>query len=134
MLRRILLALCVVAIPVATAACTPDDVAEFQRWYHPAPAPSAAHNCYGTDAQPYIDDAFAGTGQEGEFSHIAWGESRCTPGDNMFQLIGKWGYIESACPGYPGGATVAIHDPYCNAHAARLMFNDHGTNDWRATR
>lgn len=132
-MRRILLALCILAVPIATAACTPDEVALFVANYHPAPS---GHNCYGTDAQPYIDRAWSGTGQEAEASHIAWGESKCTTGVNMMQLQGKWGFLEQACPGYPGGAYESLHDPFCNAYAGRIMWEAHGRNfrvDWPAT-
>lgn len=122
-MRRFLVRLLVAGCLLLSAGCAPGT----------GLAPRGG-NCYGTDAQPYIDDAFAGTGQEAEFSHIAWDESRCTPGDNMFQLISKQGFIEQACPGYPGGADVAVHEPYCNAHAARLIYDQQGTAPWRATR
>lgn len=139
--RRVLLALLVLLVPVASAACTDADIAAFVANYHPAPQ---GRDCVGTSVQPAIDDAFFGA-DVAKASRTAYRESRCNDGEDtnpvpcdhagdhamgLFQLCAQWGYIEAACPGYPGGALVAVNVPWCNAHAARLIFNARGWAPW----
>lgn len=116
-MKRLVLCLVVAALPLA-AACAPAP-----------PGPS----CAGTAVGNVIATAFAGT-DVGHAEYIAWRESRCDPGarnssgaSGLFQLELPLhqDLLNAACPLYP-----AWQDPYCNATAARLLYNSSGFAPW----
>jgi hypothetical protein len=82
-----------------------------------------------------IREAFAGTGQEDKALEIAWRESRCDPGarnpsgaSGLFQLMLPLhsGLFWQVCLAGP----ASWHDPWCNAHAARLLYDGSGWRPW----
>ncbi len=127
------LGLAVLTLPILTlgiAACRPTG----------PPAPPGAPSCFGAHmtapADPAIAqtiaDAFAGTNVTDYMLHtIVPRESGCDPNaynpsgaEGLFQLLGHQDLLNASCL-YP-----AWWIPYCNAHAARLLYNSSGLAPW----
>jgi len=100
--------------------------------------------CTGTGVESIIRNAFAGTGEEDYFLVKAYNESNCIPtavneaescstdglmhARGLLQLCGHDDLLSQACPAQV--PEVAALDPYCNAQASRLLFNEVGLSPW----
>jgi len=99
--------------------------------------------CAGSDMEPVIRSAFAGTGAEDYFLVKAYQESNCQPGvtnttetcgpnglraKGLLQLCGHDGLLVEVCPAQD--PSVSVFDPNCNAKASRVLFDGSGFGPW----
>lgn len=135
MLRRVLVAIALsVWLGAACAPAPPDP---------PPPAPPHAYRDGECGYSLLIESAFAGTGDERWAVDIAIRESRCDPcafypgqsncdampgtAAGLFQLLGHDDLLERVCL----GGRFVWYDPWCNAWAARLLYDSSGRGPWR---